>query len=66
MPSSSSAEEQDVKVQKRDPDYPPPGVQSVSESWQEKQEVDALGVAADLMQQVRRMHKVVSQALGRA
>ena len=66
VPSSSSAEEQDVKVLKRDPDYQPPGVQSVSESWQEREEAGALEGVTDLMRQVRKMRKVVSQALDKA
>ena len=66
MPSSSSGEEQDVKVLKRDPDYQPPGVQSVSESWQEREEAGALEGVTDLMRQVRKMRKVVSQALEKA
>ncbi len=50
---------------KRDPDYQPPGVQSMSESWQEREEAGALEGVTDLMRQVR-MRKIVSQALEKA
>jgi hypothetical protein len=66
VPSSSSGEEQDVKVLKRDPDYQPPGVQSMSESWQEREEAGALEGVSDLMRQVRKMRKMVGHALDKA
>jgi hypothetical protein len=66
VPSNSSVEEQDVKALKRDPDYQPCGVQSVSESWQEREEAGALEGVSDLMRQVRKMRKMVGHALNNA
>jgi len=60
VPSDSSEEEREVKVPRGDPDYRPPGVQSVWESWQEKQEAEALETTTDLAQQVRKVHKIVN------
>jgi hypothetical protein len=66
VPSNSSGEEQDVKALKYDPDYQPCGVQSVSDSWQEREEAEALEGVSDLMRQVRKMRKMVGHALNNA
>jgi hypothetical protein len=64
VPSDSSEERRRVKVSKKNSDNKPPGVQSLSESYQERQEAEALSNEEDLMREVRRLRKPNRQGLG--
>ena len=48
---------------KADPDYKPPGVQSVTDSYQERQQAEALREAEDLMREIRCIQKLIRQSL---
>jgi len=62
--ADSSGEEQGrkvVKAKKADPDYKPPGVQSIQEGYQERQEAEAVQRGAeDLMRETRHIWKLIS------
>jgi hypothetical protein len=64
--ADSSGEEQGwkvVKAKKADPDYKPPGVQSIQEGYQERQEAEAVQRGAeDLMRETRRIRKLIRQS----
>ena len=53
-----------MKVSKKNPDGKPPGVQSLSEDYQERQEAEAHSNEEGLMREVRRINKLNRQGLG--